>query len=317
MRKETKEVSVLSKRYSIGEVSEICGVPIKTLRYYDEIGLLTPEYRNQESKYRYYSKGQMINLFIIRQFRTLGLSLKEIKQLFADVNIQEMEKAINRRLREISEEINKLENCKAAGENLMNRLHRGGDILSQYNGEFASAYNEALEQINIEKIPEAKMIFSRSVMEKYENAEVSLDRWIEITDKCMDLKLSIQSPIIVTYYGEILEQYLMKDCDVEFGVLVGDEKVSGEDFRIFGGFEAITKIHVGKYSEIIKSHVSMIQWMNQNGYELAGPVSEEFIISPVDIDNENEHITKIIMPVRKCKQEKEKQSNSRNRKKSV
>lgn len=160
------------------------------------------------------------------------------------------------------------------------------------------------------------MIFSRNVMEKYENAEVSLDRWIEITDKCMDLKLSIQSPIIVTYYGEVLEQYLMKDCDVEFGVLVGDEKASGEDFRTFGGFEAITKIHVGKYSEIIKSHVSMIQWMNQNGYELAGPVSEEFIISPVDIDNENEHITKIIMPVRKCKQEKEKQSNNRNRKKS-
>lgn len=63
---------MLVKKYSIGEVAEMCSVSIKTLRYYDQIGLVIPEFRNEESKYRYYSKKQMIKLFIIRQLRKLA-----------------------------------------------------------------------------------------------------------------------------------------------------------------------------------------------------------------------------------------------------
>ena len=42
--------------YSIGEIAEICNIPIRTLRYYDEIGLLVPEKRDIESSYRYYAR---------------------------------------------------------------------------------------------------------------------------------------------------------------------------------------------------------------------------------------------------------------------
>lgn len=41
---------------SIGEFSKICQVSAKTLRYYDEIGLLRPEEINPENGYRYYSR---------------------------------------------------------------------------------------------------------------------------------------------------------------------------------------------------------------------------------------------------------------------
>ena len=43
---------------SIGEFSKICQVSAKTLRYYDEIGLLRPEEINPENGYRYYSYQQ-------------------------------------------------------------------------------------------------------------------------------------------------------------------------------------------------------------------------------------------------------------------
>ncbi|TDX96666.1 UNVERIFIED_CONTAM: MerR-like DNA binding protein [Lysinibacillus xylanilyticus] len=44
---------------SIGEFSKICGVSTKTLRYYDEIGLINPDEINAESGYRYYSIEQL------------------------------------------------------------------------------------------------------------------------------------------------------------------------------------------------------------------------------------------------------------------
>ena len=67
--------------YSIGKVSALCSVPIKTLRYYDKIGLLVPDYRKDESNYRYYTQEQILTLFIIRKLRALGIPLKEIHQM--------------------------------------------------------------------------------------------------------------------------------------------------------------------------------------------------------------------------------------------
>lgn len=294
-----QEKQVFGKKYSIGEVAEICSISIKTLRYYDQIGLVIPEFRNEESKYRYYSKNQMVKLFIIRQLRTLGFGIKEIKDLFEKLNVEEMEDAVNNRLEAIEEEIKELEMKQAIGENLRERLKLGGDILSRADGIFSDAYKDDERAIKLEIIPEGTLVFERSVIKNYCNSEVSLERWINITDKCTRLNLIRKSPIIVTYYAQPLEQFLMKDTDVEFGILVEHGTEEGEDFRRFGGFEAVTKIHVGKYADTANTHISMLQWINQNGYELNGPISEEFIVSPVDIDNEEEHITKIIMPVRK------------------
>lgn len=290
---------MLVKKYSIGEVAEMCSVSIKTLRYYDQIGLVIPEFRNEESKYRYYSKKQMIKLFIIRQLRKLGFSVKEIKCLLENLNVEEMEDAINNRLEAIDKEIKELEMKKATGENLRERLKIGGDILSRADGIFSDTYMETMENITLEKIPEGVLFYVREIMKNYCNSDVSLSQWIRITDKSTELNLIRKSPIIVTYYAQPLEQFLMKDTDLEFGILVDKVSAEGKDFRVFGGFDAVTKIHVGKYSDVVNSHISMIQWINQNGYELAGPISEEFIVSPVDIDNEDEYITKIIMPVRK------------------
>jgi DNA-binding transcriptional MerR regulator len=66
------------KLYQIGEVSKICNIPIKTLRYYDEIELLIPRKIDPESKYRYYSNDQLTLVLVIKHFKEAGFSLKEI-----------------------------------------------------------------------------------------------------------------------------------------------------------------------------------------------------------------------------------------------
>ncbi len=41
--------------YKIGEMSKLCGLPVKTLRYYDQLGLLAPDRIDPFTGYRYYS----------------------------------------------------------------------------------------------------------------------------------------------------------------------------------------------------------------------------------------------------------------------
>lgn len=54
--------------YQIGEISKLCNIPIKTLRYYNEIGLLIPEKTDLDSGYRYYSHKQLVLVLVIKQF---------------------------------------------------------------------------------------------------------------------------------------------------------------------------------------------------------------------------------------------------------
>ena len=43
----------MKKYFTIGEISKMKGVGIKSLRYYDKVGVLKPAYINQETGYRY------------------------------------------------------------------------------------------------------------------------------------------------------------------------------------------------------------------------------------------------------------------------
>lgn len=65
----------------IGEFSVLSQVPVKTLRYYDDIGLLPSASIDPQTGYRYYEAVQLTRLFRIRAFRELGFSLDEIALL--------------------------------------------------------------------------------------------------------------------------------------------------------------------------------------------------------------------------------------------
>lgn len=66
--------------YKIGEFAKLTNIPVKTLRYYDEINLLKPEEIDLFSGYRYYSDKQKEDLEIILALKEAGFSLEEIKK---------------------------------------------------------------------------------------------------------------------------------------------------------------------------------------------------------------------------------------------
>lgn len=69
-------------KYQIGETAEMTGVSIRTLRYYDRIGLLKPA-EVSEAGYRYYTEREISLLQQILFYRELEFSLEEIKPLLS------------------------------------------------------------------------------------------------------------------------------------------------------------------------------------------------------------------------------------------
>lgn len=67
--------------FRIGQLAGIYKISGKTLRYYDELGLLKPQYVDQMTGYRYYTSSQIPVLNEIFLLKEMGLSLKEIAYL--------------------------------------------------------------------------------------------------------------------------------------------------------------------------------------------------------------------------------------------
>ncbi len=64
--------------FSIGELSDLFNINTQTLRYYDSIGLFSPNKRDEETGYRYYLFNQLYELASIRYLRRLDYSIKNI-----------------------------------------------------------------------------------------------------------------------------------------------------------------------------------------------------------------------------------------------
>jgi DNA-binding transcriptional MerR regulator len=75
---------MLPGMYKIGEFSRLSQVPIRTLRYYDQIGLLVPAEVGRPSGYRCYAAAQLERLNRILALKDLGLTLREIQGALAD-----------------------------------------------------------------------------------------------------------------------------------------------------------------------------------------------------------------------------------------
>jgi DNA-binding transcriptional MerR regulator len=70
--------------YGIGTVARLAQVSVRTLRHYDDLGLLTPAWVDPRSGYRYYTPDQVLRLHRILVLRDLGVPLTEIGQLVND-----------------------------------------------------------------------------------------------------------------------------------------------------------------------------------------------------------------------------------------
>ena len=159
-------MSAKKARYCIGELSTLCNIPQKTLRYYDEIGLFTPDYRDDSTHYRYYSKSQIVNLMIIKTLKQMGFPLKDIRQIISENDAQSLEANINSHLETMRDDIMKRIDQYTECNYLLQKIQNGIDIL-----EASSSLPSEDLAISIEHIPKISLMYDRSEMEGYDYSE--------------------------------------------------------------------------------------------------------------------------------------------------
>ena len=112
---------------NIGTAAKLSGVSAKTIRYYEEAGLLHPARRTQ-SGYRQYEENDVQILRFVERARSLGFSVVDVGKLLGlwgnkRRKSAEVKSLANRHIEAIERKIKELEAMRAALRNLASRCH--------------------------------------------------------------------------------------------------------------------------------------------------------------------------------------------------
>lgn len=231
--------------YKIGELSKLTEVPVKTIRYYDELGLLAPSFIDKYTCYRYYDETNMQKLFQIIFLKKLGYSLEEIKHFNLD-SLNEQKKVLEEMISESKNKLHLINSLqKMKGEIIMKPFINDEQAIGKWNyiastisiqdyeaGDFYNDKDVAFKELYFLDGGMGYWVFDRwtkGIIYHFEG------RIYKYTIKNNNLFLEIYSPngeyeITLVYERENSNHYDINDIKLKDNVdlpFIDDEKLAG------------------------------------------------------------------------------------------
>ena len=129
-------------KMQIKKFAELTGVSVRTLHYYDEIGLLKPSSVDRFTGYRYYDESSVLRMQEILFYRELDFSLKSIAEILSSPNY-DREKALKEQKKLLTLKKERLERLILSIDNAV----KGENVMSAFdNSEFEAYKAEAKEK---------------------------------------------------------------------------------------------------------------------------------------------------------------------------
>lgn len=188
----------------IGELARMTGVTVRTLQYYDRIGLLPPAHVT-EAGHRLYDERSVGQLYAIAALKQLGLSLAQIKELKATAKV-DLGTLIDMQLARLREEIAKRQALMARLTEVRRRLQQDGRLSID---EFQSMLH-FLEGLAGSAVTQEVFAQLQQVRDRLHQQEELLAKWpgfIEQLRRCCQQQLGPEAPEVqecVAYWRDFV-----------------------------------------------------------------------------------------------------------------
>lgn len=266
-------------------MAKLCNIPIRTLHHYDDIDLLKPSKVDDTSGYRYYAHEQISEINSIKYFKAAGFSLKEVKTLIANKNLDNNQRMIAQKLDEIENSIGKYKALK----NKLNEYMIGLDDKNTLNRS---------REIYLTDIEECFVAYSR--YKGPSNKDESFLRFTKLNNIIEKNKLHMTGSMMAIYHDDY-KNFDYNNADIEVCVKVSNTNNDDKVIRKFGGFSGVVGYHYGGYENITDTYKMMLGWLEKHDLEFIGSAIENYIVDLITTSDTNDYITQIVLPVRKVK----------------
>lgn len=241
-------------KFKIGEFSQFMQVTVKTLRHYEQKGLLVPDETDPWTGYRYYSLAQMQKLASIRNLQRLGFSLDEIKDLYEESEHVPSIVQIDDKIRSTEAQIAQLEM----------RLRRLL-LLRDSRKEI-----KTMKNFTIQPLPEIIVASHRETIPDY--AALGPLCYEKIGPEMQRLGCKCPTPGYC-FTIDHNKEYRLTDIDIEYCEQV-EEMLPDTAFIQFKRLPEVPKAlilkHVGPYERFYESFTEAVRYMEEHGLQMAG-----------------------------------------------
>ena len=251
--------------FQIGEITKILGVTRKTLLVFEDMGLLTPALKDEESGFRYYSADNMTQIRAIRSLQKLGLTLKEIREYYYDT------------------------------KNLEIHLQRLMDLRSALDRNIQMLQVRAARQgdLTVQKTMLPRQVcFCR----RYACESVG-----EATNRLRDTYIAAARTGKMAMSGRMFSMRISKPTeklDLMCCIPVED-CFDGPERTEFAESPALCIYYRGPYEEIAAAIRALMAYVKENNIETTGPYRSVYLEGPPNRgENSGDYITQIAVPIR-------------------
>ena len=241
-------------KLKIGEFSKMMQVTVKTLRHYEQKGLLVPDEVDEWTGYRYYNITQMQRLNTIRGLQRQGFTLEEIKELLEDG-------AQTPSIEQLTQKIEETERHLQLLMERRNQLLKWMDSHKQI---------KTMEKFSIQSLPEMIVASHREVIPDYAAlGQLCVEK---IGPEMQRLGCKCPPPGYC-FTIEHNQEFCAENIDIEYCEQV-EEMGNDSDIIQFKRLPAVEKAlcmkHVGPYERFYESFTEALAYMEEQGYRLAG-----------------------------------------------
>lgn len=267
--------------FTIGEMHKLFAVPVRTLRFYDEIGLLRPERVDPRTGYRYYSAGQFERLNTIKYLRALGVSLERIRGFFENRDTDVVELLLQEQLADTRRRLDELQRIER-------RIGRRLDDLRR-------ARTAETGVVLQKTLPARAIAFLRQEIPRGGDLETPL----------AELQSHIRQDAAV-FLGKVgvsiaRERLYARQFDRYTGIFLfvePEEQYGGPVLHLPAG-EWLTVCYRGTHAHSAPSYELLLDEAARRGFELAEDSVEVTHIDAGFTSDETQYLTELQVPVKK------------------
>ena len=276
-RKSTEEKQE-EKLYSIGEVSKLCNVSKKALRFYDEIGLISPD-KISSNNYRYYSRKSLLNLTVLKYYKQMGFRLEEMRKLINSEEYRTMERGFLEKISELQDEQMAVNVKLTSVSDWYDLLVEAQTVIENDARDVSVKYVEAKEYGFMDQD------FIDDDMEAIINLQ-----W---TDYLEAIGNEITGAVNITFPS--WKQRVEGDCQK---MRIMQEMIlpcKPDQLTRIGGEMMLSCYHIGPHDKIRETYEKMENWAKDHEYRLREGSLERYVTDCWTTKNKEMYVTEVLI----------------------
>ena len=271
--------------YTIGEVGKICNISAKALRYYDKIGVISPDYICEENGYRYYSRKTLLTVPVMKYYKQMGFKLEEMQELLGGNTYYYVQQNFRSKIDELKAQEQEIHDSLVAVKDWYELVREAQMVI-----------RNDIRDISVKFMSQESFCFMDQEF-SYEYMDSIIN--IPWTNYLEEIGQKITGPVILRFPS--LEEKMKGNCArarIMQRAVLPDEKNPGQ--TVVGGGMAVSVYHIGSHETIDQEYERILEWAGKRGYQCGPECYERYVVDYWTTREPAEFVTEVIVPVTKA-----------------